>query len=85
MLENKLLIEPTDTPQLSNQNMLFCLYDFFMLFGSHINFFLIKDEIDIYLLWGLFSFSSPVNFHDSEQNYSYYYYDYRYKRTYWYQ
>ena len=68
MLENKLWIEPIDTPQLPNQNLkvVFCCFVLpsSMFFGKDINFFLIRGEIEYLGSAGTMS-SSPVNFNDN--------------------
>jgi hypothetical protein len=76
MLENKLLIEPIDTPQIKIKLLMFCPCIFFMFIGSNINFFLVKGEIAYLAFTGMFNSFSPVNFHGNEQDYGYQYYGY---------
>jgi hypothetical protein len=70
MSENKLLIEPIDTPQLSNQNLtvdfflVLSLFSSSMFFGKDINFFLIRGEIENLGSASMMP-SSPVNFNDN--------------------
>jgi hypothetical protein len=49
MLENKLLVEPTDTPQIVKSKYVVDVLSlcFLNVIGSHINFLLIRDKIDI--------------------------------------
>ena len=64
MLENKSLIEPIDTPQLSNQNLSLFVLVIAYVIGGNINFFPKKGIISYLSCKGTFDSSSSIDFHN---------------------